>query len=116
MAHRQKQFHATCMCDLDQKGMIIAEYVWLDGGLGMRSKARTLEGPITSIKQLPDWNFDGSSCYMAPTENSEVIIKPIAFYPDPFRKGDNIIVLTETYVWENTTYKKLIPAKTNFRN
>jgi len=42
-------------------------------------------------------------------------MKPVAFYPDPFLGGDNILVLTETYTWEDTTYKNLVPANTNFR-
>lgn len=92
------------MNNLDQRGKVIAEYIWVDGALDMRAKARTLEGPITGVDQLPEWNFDGSSCYMAPTENSEVIMKPVAMFPDPFRRGENLLVLTETYVWEDTTY------------
>jgi glutamine synthetase len=52
---------------------------------------------------------------MATTENSEIILKPVAYYPDPFLGGDNILVLTETYTWEDTTYKKLVPGNTNFR-
>lgn len=104
------------MDHLDQKGKIVAEYIWIDGSLTMRSKARTLPCKVNDISELPDWNFDGSSCYMAETENSEVIIKPVAMYPDPFRGGDNILVMTETFVWEDTTYQKLVPAKTNFRN
>jgi len=70
----------------------------------MRCKNRTLEKKVTSVSELPDWNFDGSSCYMATTENSEIIIKPVAFYPDPFLGGDNILVLTETFMWEDNTY------------
>ena len=112
----QKKSVAMDLSNLDQKGKIIAEYIWLDGSLAMRGKARTLNGPVNSVADLPEWNFDGSSCYMAPTENSEVIIKPVAYFPDPFRRGDNIIVLTETFVWEDTTYKKLLPARTNFRH
>jgi len=53
---------------------------------------------------------------MAPTENSEIILRPVAYYPDPFRQGPNVMVICETFGWEDTTYKKLIPAKTNFRN
>merc|ERR1712183_278971 len=116
METKQTLTQHTEMNALDQRGKVIAEYIWIDGSLSLRAKARTLPSKITSVDQLPDWNFDGSSCYMAPTENSEVIYKPVAFFPDPFRGGDNILVITETYVWEDTTYKKLVPARTNFRN
>ena len=102
--------------DRDQRGKIIAEYVWIDGAMGLRAKCRTLEKKVSKVEDLPDWNFDGSSCYMATTENSEIILKPAAFFPDPFRGGDNILVLCETFTWEDTTYKKLIPANSNFRH
>lgn len=101
---------------LDQKGKIVAEYIWIDGAQIMRSKSRTLPEKITSVDQLPEWNYDGSSCYQATTENSEIIMKPVAFYPDPFRLGDNIMVLCETFQWEDTTYQKLIPSNSNFRH
>jgi len=81
----------------------------------MRSKCRTLPNAVNSLTDLPDWNFDGSSCELANTENSEVIMKPVAYYPDPFRGGDNIMVLTDTYKWKDKTYSELIPTPTNFR-
>ena len=103
--------------NLDQRGSIIAEYVWIDGsGLGLRSKAKTITKPVTCLADLPDWNYDGSSTYQASTHNSEVIMKPVAYYPDPFRGGDNIIVLTETYQWADETFTVLKPANTNFRH
>ena len=100
---------------LKQRGKIIAEYVWIDGSLTLRSKCRTLPNKVECVDDIPGWNFDGSSCYMANTENSEVILKPVAFYPDPFRQGDNILVLCEAYGWEDTTYSHLAPANSNFR-
>tara|TARA_B110001450_G_C17557417_1_gene455250 strand:+ start:293 stop:895 length:603 start_codon:yes stop_codon:yes gene_type:complete len=106
----------TDLKNLDQGGKIIAEYVWIDGAMGLRSKCRTLQNKVTSVSELPEWNFDGSSCYQATTENSEIIIKPVAFFPDPFRQGDNIFVLCEAFTWEDTTYKNLVPANTNFRS
>ena len=90
--------------DLDQKGRVIAEYIWIDGSQCMRAKCKTLNAPVTSLDDLPIWNFDGSSCYQATTENSEVILKPVAYFPDPFRQGDNIMVLCESYAWEDSTY------------
>ena len=101
---------------LEQFGRIIAEYIWIDGDLGIRTKTRTLPGKITSLDQLPDWNFDGSSCYQAETENSEVIIKPVFFFRDPFRGGDNICVLCEGFKWADKNFTKLEPVNTNFRS
>jgi len=103
--------------NLSQKGSIVAEYIWIDGsGLQIRSKAKTIPHKVTSLKDLPDWNYDGSSCYQASTHNSEVIMKPVAFYPDPFRGGDNILVLTETFVWADDKFTHLKPSNTNFRH
>ena len=114
---RESLFKFYNYSSLDQKGSIIAEYVWIDGsGLTLRSKAKTLTKKVTSLADLPDWNYDGSSTYQASTHNSEVIMKPVAYYPDPFRGGDNIIVLTETYVWADESFSKLVPANTNFRH
>jgi glutamine synthetase len=103
------------MRNIDQRGRIIAEYVWIDGDLGMRSKTRTLDGKVTSLDQLPEWNYDGSSCYQAETTNSEVLLKPVFFFPDPFRGGDNICVLCEGYKWADSTFTSKIPVNTNFR-
>ncbi|GME66776.1 unnamed protein product [[Candida] boidinii] len=94
--------HSTILAkylDLDQRGNVLAEYIWIDGSGEMRSKCRTLSKKVTSVDQLPEWNFDGSSTGQAPGDNSDVYLRPVAFYPDPFRKGDNIIVLTEC--WNN---------------
>merc|ERR1712178_454151 len=84
-----------------QGGKIIAEYVWIDGsGITLRSKCRTLDGPVNSVDDLPEWNYDGSSCYQAPTDNSEIIMKPCAVFRDPFRKGNHVLVMTETFRWK----------------
>jgi glutamine synthetase len=102
---------------IDQGGKIIAEYIWIDGsGIGLRSKCRTLPRAITALSEIPEWNYDGSSCYQALTENSEVILKPVAYYRDPFRQGDNIMVMCETFQWTDETYTKLKPSNTNFRH
>ena len=51
------------MASLDQGESTILEYVWIDGsGLNMRSKSRVIKKLITSIEEIPDWNYDGSSC------------------------------------------------------
>jgi len=109
--------YAHRLHDLDQGGSIIAEYVWIDGsGITLRAKCRTLTKKIESLADIPEWNYDGSSTYQAVTDQSEIILKPVAYFRDPFRLGDNILVLCECWGWEDNTCKKLVPANTNFRH
>lgn len=53
------------------------------------------------------WNFDGSSTGQAPGDNSDVYLKPVAVYPDPFRTegGNNILVLAECWMSDGTPNK-----------
>ena len=48
------------------------------------------ETPYTP-DELPMWNFDGSSTGQAPGDNSDVYLKPVAVFPDPFRGTPNIL-------------------------
>ena len=89
--------------------MIVAEYVWLGGNNELRSKARVFNIEINKINELPDWNYDGSSTEQASGTDSEIIIKPKAIFKCPFRKGDNILVLCDTYKPNGT------PLKNNHR-
>lgn len=63
------------------------------------------------MSELPVWNYDGSSTGQAPGDDSEVYIKPVRIYPDPFRGGKNILVLCETCLPDG----KLTPIPTNTR-
>jgi len=103
--------------DLNQHGKIIAEYIWIDGtGLNTRSKCRTLSAPIENLEELPEWNYDGSSTMQAETQDSEVILKPVNYFPDPFRGGDNILVLCSTYRRSFVAGSTDVPTNTNFRH
>ena len=35
---------------------------------------------------------------------------------DPFRGGENVLVLCETWIWSDDHFKSLKPANTNFRH
>ena len=72
----------------------ILEYVWTDDAGGLRSKTRVVnlkEGEsISFILTDPshwDWSFDGSSTGQATGTDSDVIIRPVAIYLNPFYKG-----------------------------
>ena len=84
--------------DLPVTQKIQAEYLWIDAAGEVRSKCRTVAKTKATLNQLPSWNYDGSSTNQAPGDDSEVIIVPKAIFKDPFRGGDNILVLTDTYV------------------
>ncbi len=77
--------------------MTIAEYLWIDAEGTLRSKSRTLALPNPTLDFLPEWNFDGSSTGQAMGNDSEVILIPRALFKDPFREGDNILVLCVCY-------------------
>ncbi|KAH8487443.1 hypothetical protein Peur_069256 [Populus x canadensis] len=82
----------------DTTDKIIAEYIWIGGsGMDLRSKARTLDGAVSDPQKLPKWNYDGSSTGQAPGEDSEVILYPQAIFKDPFRRGNNILVMCDAY-------------------
>ncbi|KHJ43742.1 glutamine synthetase, beta-grasp domain protein [Trichuris suis] len=83
---------------IPQGEKVQATYVWIDGtGENMRAKTRTLDQEPKSTKELPIWNFDGSSTYQAEGSNSDVYIYPVAMFRDPFLLGKNKLVLCETY-------------------
>jgi glutamine synthetase len=106
--------HATLQRYLDipqPEDKFQAEYIWIDGtGEGIRSKTRTMDYEPEKPEDYPIWNFDGSSTGQAVGSNSDVYLHPKAVFPDPFRLGNNKLVLCETYTYDNK------PQATNKRH
>jgi len=97
--------------NLPQKGKVQCEYIWIGGtGLDIRAKTRTLKSKPKSIKDIPCWNYDGSSTGQADGSYSEIWLQPVKFVRDPFRGGDNILCLCETL-----NAKTMKPIETNRR-
>jgi glutamine synthetase len=102
--------------------VLTCEYIWVDADGGYRSKNRVLYIDSTAEnlnpKNLPIWNYDGSSTGQAITNESEVILVPAAVYKDPFldlkgmptRSATSILVLCETFKTDGT------PHPTNTRH
>ena len=78
---------------------LILEYVWIGGQNELHSKTRIIDvqSEQLSIKEIPNWNYDGSSTNQAEPSNSDVILVPAALFRDPFRTIKNsFLVLCET--------------------
>ena len=76
-------------------------YIWIDGtGQSLRCKTQTVYSIPEEPDDLPIWNFDGSSTGQSEGENSDVYLKPVALFNDPFRGAPNKMVLCETYSFD----------------
>ena len=95
------------------------EYIWLDGynpEPNLRSKVRVIDSPhkITSLNEVPEWNFDGSSTQQAEGRLSDCILKPVRIYQNEsmytFPQDKTIFVLCEVMNPDGT------PHETNHRH
>ena len=101
----------------------ILEYVWIDADGGMRSKTRVAELELDSVECILtdsgrwEWSFDGSSTGQSTGTDSDVLIRPVAIYPNPFYNIPSssfgqraFLVLCDCYNKDGTT-----PHATNAR-
>ena len=89
-------------------GNIKAEYIWMDGHeptQKLRSKTKIIDGPISSVDDIPNWGFDGSSTMQAKGTDSDCMLKPVYFVADPIRVEDNILVMCEVFNADVTPHK-----------
>jgi glutamine synthetase len=88
---------------------IFLEYIWIDGGGELRSKTMVKKTEKYKEYTYPWWNYDGSSTGQSTGANSDVLLKPVAVYADPFRTNGKLL-LCETYLDKKT------PHPTNTRH
>lgn len=70
--HSGPTFHVPFIYCADQ--ILIQLDIWIDGDNGLRSKTMTLDKAPSSVADLREWNFDGSSTNQAPGDNSDVFL------------------------------------------
>jgi len=75
----------------------IAEYCWISHKGALRSKTKIFKTPYSKIEDLPIWNLDGSSTGQARGKHSDVFLKPVRMYQDPFRREGDIMVFCECF-------------------
>ena len=66
---------------------VILEFIWIDGHSHLRSKYKTVYHTITAKEDILDieqWNYDGSSTFQAETSDSEIVLNPVKYCPNPF--------------------------------
>ena len=72
---------------MSNNNIVKAEYIWIDGTYGFRSKTRVIytnQNNHLDIELYPVWNFDGSSTNQADGNDSEVLLNPVRVVNDPF--------------------------------
>lgn len=101
----------------------LVEYVWLDGYTPeptLRSKVKVIKKTdgidpfakpgtgihhaVLSLKDIPDWGFDGSSTEQAAGNDSDCLLKPVRLYKSPFDDVD-YFVMCEVLNADGTPHK-----------
>jgi glutamine synthetase len=83
------------------------EYIWLDGykpTQSLRAKTRIAENFSGKLEDCPVWSFDGSSTQQATGGASDLLLKPVALYPDPDR-NNAYVVMTEVLNADGTPHE-----------
>ena len=85
-----------------------AEYIWIDGTeptAKIRSKTKIVDKAAPSgLADLPIWGFDGSSTNQATGDKSDCVLKPVFMCPDPLRGGDDVLVMCEVFLVNDTPH------------
>ena len=107
-------------CSIPKK--CVLEYVWIDATGGLRSKTRVMalkdSMNIDCIVKDPmrwEWSFDGSSTGQATGTDSDVLIRPVALYLNPFYKGMNSAMAQAWLILCDCYNKDGTPHATNAR-
>ena len=68
------------------------EYLWLDGCSPTQIRYKTKVVKDFGKKDAPIWGFDGSSTQQADGNNSDCVLKPVRYYPNPLESNSSIVL------------------------
>lgn len=91
-------------------------YIWIDGSSPtqtLRSKVKIVphDKEKLSLKDLPQWNFDGSSTYQASGHDSDLILQAVCILNDPIIGARNYLALCEVLNPDGTPHESNKRAK-----
>jgi glutamine synthetase len=84
------------------------EYIWLDGyqpTQSLRSKTKVVNDFSGNVEDAEVWSFDGSSTMQAAGGSSDLLLRPVACFPDPGRLGKGFLVMTEVLNPDGTPHR-----------
>ncbi len=93
---------------------IMAEYIWLDGAkptAQLRSKTKVIEGHVSTLADIPEWGFDGSSTQQAEGHFSDCLLRPVHFVKDPIRGEPHLLVMCEVFKADGSIHPSNTRAK-----
>jgi glutamine synthetase len=95
------------------------EYIWLDGYTplaNLRSKTQLKDfAKFPKLEELPAWGFDGSSTQQAEGKSSDIVLKPVAVFPDSTRKN-GVLVMCETFLHTGVAHPSNSRALRDYEN
>ena len=91
---------------------VLLEYVWIDAYQNLRSKIKIINSNKNTIEldEVPEWNYDASSTGQSEGHESDIIIKPVRLFNNPFHniyyKGIcfSYLVLCQTFDKNNVIH------------
>jgi glutamine synthetase len=87
---------------------VCAEYIWIDAFDNTRSKLKVLEfshDHNPTLVDFTEWNFDGSSTGQAEGKDSDVLLKSVALFKNPFIEWcESYLVMCECYNKDGTVH------------
>lgn len=90
---------------------VMVTYVWIDGsGELVVSKTQTLKFEPKQVDEVPWWY---TLMYESDMPEVSALLKPVAIFRDPFYRGNNKLVLCETYTYDRKPHRKKMPHEKN---
>ncbi len=91
------------------------DYIWLDGyepTVNIRTKAQIVDSDWFdgTFEGAPEWGFDGSSTRQAVGEDSDLILKPVRLYENPYI-DDGYLVVSEVMNPDGTPHSSNTRAR-----